>query len=184
MGQSPAQALRTRLTLASIIIAFLLFGLLQTMRAALTGGAELAGVDRLMTMHKISIIQSLPESYLNRIRGVEGVKVATSHDWFGGVYQDDRNQIAAFAVDVRSFFEVYPEYTLPPEQKEAWLKDRTGAIVGKMVAERFGWKVGDTIPMRSNILRRRTAATSGMKISASTTPTTATTRACTSITTT
>ena len=87
--------LRTGLTLASIIVAFLLFGLMQTLRVALTGSPELAGVDRLVTMHKIAIIQPLPESYLNRIRAVEGVKVATSLDWFGGVYQDDRNQIPA-----------------------------------------------------------------------------------------
>ncbi len=143
--------LRTGLTLASIIVAFLLFGLMQTLRVALTGSPELAGADRLMTMHKMAIIQPLPESYLNRIRAVEGVKVATSFDWFGGVFRDDRNQISTFAVEVESFFSVYPEYTLPPGQKEAWLKDRTGTIVGKMVAQRNGWKVGDTIPMRSNI---------------------------------
>ena len=143
--------LRTGLTLASIIVAFLLFGLMQTLRVALTGSPELAGADRLMTMHKMAIIQPLPESYLNRIRAVAGVKVATSMDWFGGVFRDDRNQISAFAVEVDTFFSVYPEYTLPPGQKEAWLKDRAGTIVGKMVAERNGWKVGDTIPMRSNI---------------------------------
>lgn len=143
--------LRTGLTLASIIVAFLLFGLMQTLRVALTGSPELAGADRLMTMHKMAIIQPLPESYLNRIRAVKGVKVATSFDWFGGVFREDRNQISAFAVEVDTFFSVYPEYTLPPQQKEAWLKDRAGTIVGKMVAQRNGWKVGDTIPMRSNI---------------------------------
>jgi putative ABC transport system permease protein len=143
--------LRTGLTLASIIVAFLLFGLMQTLRVALTGSPELAGADRLMTMHKMAIIQPLPQSYLNRIRSVEGVKVATSFDWFGGVYQDDRNQVPTFAVEVETFFDVYPEYALPPGQKEAWAKDRTGTIVGKMIAQRFGWKVGDTIPMRSNI---------------------------------
>lgn len=143
--------LRTGLTLASIIVAFLLFGLMQTLRVALTGSPDLAGVDRLITIHKIAIIQPLPAAYLNRIRAVDGVKVASSHDWFGGVYQDDRNQLPVIAVDVPTFFEVYSEYSLPPEQKEAWLKDRTGVIVGKLVAQRFGWKVGDTIPMRSNI---------------------------------
>jgi putative ABC transport system permease protein len=143
--------LRTGLTLASIIVAFLLFGLMQTLRVALTGNPELAGVDRLVTIHKIAIIQPLPESYLNRIRAVDGVKVACSHDWFGGVYQDDRNQLATIAVDVPTFFQVYSEYALPPEQKEAWARDRTGVIVGKLVAQRYGWKVGDTIPMRSNI---------------------------------
>src|SRR5687767_1920628 len=92
--------LRTGLTLASIIVAFLLFGLMQTLRVALTGSPDLAGVDRLITIHKIAIIQPLPAAYLNRIRAVEGVKVASSHDWFGGVYQDDRNQLPVIAVDV------------------------------------------------------------------------------------
>lgn len=143
--------LRTGLTLASIIVAFLLFGLMQTLRVALTGSPELAGVDRLVTIHKIAIVNPLPAAYLNRIRAVAGVKAATSHDWFGGMYQNDRNQLPVIAVDVPTFFQVYPEYSLPEEQKQAWLKDRTGVIVGKVVAERFGWKVGDTIPMQSNI---------------------------------
>lgn len=147
--------LRTSLTLASIIVAFLLFGLMQTMRVALTGSPELAGVDRLMTMHKVSIIQSMPLAYLNRIRGVEGVEAASSQDWFGGIYQEDRNQLPSFAVDVPTFLEVYGEYKLTPEQKETWLKDRTSAIVGTLVAQRFGWKVGDTIPLRSNIWTRK-----------------------------
>ena len=143
--------LRTWLTLASIVVAFLLFGILQTMRMALTGGAELAGADRLVTIHKVSLIQPLPESYLTRVRALDGVRVACSHDWFGGVYQEDRNQIVAIAVDQPTFFEVYSEYTLPEDQKKAWLAERTGAIVGSGLAERFGWKVGDTIPLRSNI---------------------------------
>jgi putative ABC transport system permease protein len=143
--------LRTWLTLASIVVAFLLFGILQTMRAALTGGADLAGVDRLMTTHKISLIQPLPQSYLTRVRGLDGVRVATSQDWFGGVYQDDRNQIVAIAVDAPSFLEVYPELKLKPEERSAWLHDRQGAIIGTLLAKRFGWKIGDTVPMRSNI---------------------------------
>ncbi|HKR34660.1 MAG TPA: ABC transporter permease [Steroidobacteraceae bacterium] len=143
--------LRTGLTLASIIVAFLLFGLMQTLRVALTGNPELAGVDRLVTIHKVAIIQPLPESYLAKVRGVDGVKVACSHDWFGGIYQNDRNQLAVIAVDVPTFFQVYAEYSLPPQQKAAWEQDRTAAIVGSAVAERFGWKIGDTVPMRSNI---------------------------------
>jgi putative ABC transport system permease protein len=150
---------RTALTLASIVIAFLLFGLLQTMSSALTGGADLAGVDRLMTIHKISLIQPLPSSYLNRIRGVEGVKIATSQDWFGGIYQEDRNQVAAFAVEPELFFEVYPEYSLPPEHKAAWLADRGGIIVGEDIAARFGWKVGQKIALRSNIFQNKNGTT-------------------------
>src|SRR5690606_17480358 len=142
--------LRTWLTLASIVVAFLLFGILQTMRMALTGGAELAGADRLVTIHKVSLIQPLPESYLTRVRALDGIRAACSPDWFGGVYQEDRNQAVAIAVDHPTFFEVYSEYTLPEDQKRAWLADRTGAIVGSALASRFGWKVGDSIPLRSN----------------------------------
>jgi putative ABC transport system permease protein len=147
--------LRTGLTLASIIVAFLLFGMMQTLRVALTGGAEVAGADRLVTIHKISIIQPLPESYLNRIRGVDGVRVACEHDWFGGIYQEDRNQLAAMGVDAACFFDLYTEYSLPEAHKQSWINDRTGAIVGKVIAERFGWKVGDTVPLRSNIWQQK-----------------------------
>ena len=143
--------LRTWLTLASIVVAFLLVGILQTMRLALTGGAELAGADRLVTIHKVSLIQPMPESYLTRVRALDGIRAACSHDWFGGVYQEDRNQVVAIAVDQETFFEVYSEYALPDDQKRAWLADRTGAIVGSALASRFGWKVGDSIPLRSNI---------------------------------
>ena len=151
---------RTLLTIASIVIAFLLFGLLHTMRAALTGGAELAGVDRLMTIHKVSLIQPLPESYLNKIRSVDGVKVASLQSWFGGIYQDDRNQIGALVVEPELFFEVYPEYSMPAEQKAAWFGDRTGIIVGKDIAERFGWKVGQKIALRSNIFKNKDGTSS------------------------
>lgn len=147
--------LRTSLTLASIIVAFLLFGLMQTLRVALTGSPELAGIDRLMTMHKTSFVQSLPLAYLNRIKSVDGVVTASSQDWFGGIYQEDRNQLPTFAVEADTFFQVYSEYKLKPEEQDAFLKDRTGAIVGPLVAQRFGWKVGDTIPLRSNIWTKK-----------------------------
>jgi putative ABC transport system permease protein len=146
--------LRTALTFASVVVAFLLFGLLKGVQYALTGGAELAGQDRLVTQHKISIIQSFPLSYLDRIRSLDGVRVATSQSWFGGIYQDDRNQMNAFATHAESFVEVYAEYGTA-EQKQAWLADRAGAFVGSQLAERFGWKEGDTVPVRSNIYSKR-----------------------------
>lgn len=151
--------LRTTLTLASIVIAFLLFGMLQTLNTALTGGSAMAGVDRLITMHKVSLIQPLPESYWNRIRSVEGVREASPQDWFGGLYQTDRNQIPAMAVDAPTFLDIYPEYKMPDEQRTAWLQERTGAIVGKVLADRFGWKVGDTIPLRSNLYTQKDGTT-------------------------
>jgi putative ABC transport system permease protein len=147
--------LRTSLTLASIVIAFLLFGMLRALQTALTGSADLAGVDRLITMHKVSFIQSLPLSYLNRIRGVEGVRAAGSSSWFGGIYQEDRNQLAVFATEPKNFFELYTEYDLPADQREAWFADRASAIVGFGLAEKFGWKVGQIIPVRSNIFTKK-----------------------------
>jgi putative ABC transport system permease protein len=147
--------LRTTLTLASIVIAFLLYGMLQTLTSALTGAVSLAGADRLISMNKVSLIQPLPIAYVNRIRAVKGVKEVNAQDWFGGIYQDDRNQIAAMAVEADTFTAVYPEYSMPQEQHADWLQDRTGAIVGKVLAERFGWKVGDTIPLRSNIFTQK-----------------------------
>jgi putative ABC transport system permease protein len=146
--------IRTSLTIASIIVAFLLFGLLKTMQNALELGADLAGVDRLATMHKMSLIQQFPFSYLNRIRGVDGVVAATPFVWMGGIYQDERNQIAAQATEAEAFLEVYSEYKLAPEQRADWLSDRASMIVGKSVAEKFGWKVGDIVPVRSSFYRK------------------------------
>ncbi len=146
--------IRTGLTIASIVVAFLLFGLFKTMQGALAIAADLAGIDRLATMHKMSLIQQFPLSYLNRIRGVDGVVAATSFIWFGGIYQDERNQLSALTTEPASFVDVYPEYALPPEQRADWIADRASMIVGRVVAERFGWQVGDTIPMRSSFYRK------------------------------
>jgi putative ABC transport system permease protein len=154
-GSLRRKPIRTGLTIASIIVAFLLFGLLKTMQGALAMGADLAGIDRLATMHKVSLIQQFPLSYLNRIRGVEGVVAATSFNWFGGIYQDERNQLSAMTTEPASFFEVYGEYAMPPEQRADWIADRASMVVGKTLAERYGWKVGDTIPVRSSFYRKR-----------------------------
>jgi putative ABC transport system permease protein len=145
---------RTGLTIASIVVAFLLFGLLKTMEGALALAAELAGIDRLATMHKVSLIQQFPVSYLNRIRSVDGVVAAAPFVWFGGVYQDERNQIAAQGTEPTTFFDVYPEYRLPPDQRAEWIRDRSSMIVGRILADRFGWKIGDTVPVRSSFYRK------------------------------
>ena len=146
--------LRTTLTMASIVVAFLLFGILEAMRFALTGFAQIAGQDRLITINKVSIIQNLPASYENKVRTVAGVGVTCSHNWFGGVYQEDRNQLGTIAVEKETFFDAYPELQVSDAEKKDWLADRTGALVGRDVAKRFGWKVGQVIPMRSNIFTR------------------------------
>ena len=142
---------RTIFTLLSIFIAFVLFGLLMTIRTAFTFGVEIAGLDRLVLIHKVSLIMPLPISYQGRLQAVPGVEVATHNTWFGGVYQDPANFFAQIAVEPEPFMKIYPEYRLPPEQMKAWLADRQGVIVGKDLAARFGWKVGDRIPIGATI---------------------------------
>ena len=146
--------LRTGFTLGSIVVAFLMFAVLGAMTRAFSAGADLAGVDRLLVIHKVSLVQPLPESYGTRIRQIDGVDKVSSATWFGGVYQDDRNQIPTFPVDGAVYLDIYPEYVVPPEGRQRWLADKRGAIVGRPIAEEFGWKVGDTVPVRSNIWRR------------------------------
>jgi putative ABC transport system permease protein len=146
--------IRTTLTIGSIIIAFLLFGLLKTLQGAFALGADLAGVDRLATTHKMSLIQPFPISYMNRIRAVDGVVAAAPFIWMGGIYQDERNQVPAQGTDPETFLTVYSEYKLSPEQRADWLSDRRSVIVGKSLAEQFNWKVGDTVPIRSSFFRK------------------------------
>src|SRR4030095_15602448 len=125
--------LRTGLTLASIVVAFLLFGLMQTLRVALTGSPEMAGVDRVITIHKVAVHHTHSLAALHSGRSLPGVKYATAQSWFGGIYQEDKNQLSALAIDVPSFFLVYNDYTLPPDQKKVFEQDRTAAIVGSAV---------------------------------------------------
>jgi putative ABC transport system permease protein len=143
--------LRTIFTLLSVFIAFILFGLLMTIRTAFTFGVDIAGVDRLVLIHKVSLIMPLPISYQSRLQNTPGVEIATHNSWFGGVYQDPSNFFAQIVVDPEPFMAVYPEYKLPPEQMTAWLADRQGAIVGVDLAKRFGFKVGDRIPIGGTI---------------------------------
>ncbi len=146
---------RTLFTLGAIFVAFVLFGLLMTIRTAFTFGVELAGQDRLVLIHKVSLIMPLPITYQQRIQSVEGVDLATHQSWFGGVYQDPSNFFAQIAVDPGDHLEMYPEYELPPEEVTAWLADRQGAIVGRVLADRFGWEVGDRIPLQATIWQPR-----------------------------
>ena len=143
--------IRTIFTLLSIFVAFLLFGLLMTIRTAFSFGVEIAGVDRLVLIHKVSLIMPLPVSYLDRLKNTEGVAAATHNTWFGGVYQDPSNFFAQIAVEPEAFMKLYPEYKVPPEAMKAWLADRQGVMVGKDLAKRFGWKVGDRVPIVGTI---------------------------------
>jgi putative ABC transport system permease protein len=147
---------RTIFTLLSVFVAFLLFGLLMTIRTAFSFGVEIAGLDRLVLIHKVSLIMPLPVSYLERLRATEGVALASHQTWFGGVYQDPANFFAQIAVEPETFLQIYPEFKVPPDQLKAWLADRQGVLVGVDLAKRFGWKIGDRIPIQGTIWQPKT----------------------------
>jgi putative ABC transport system permease protein len=146
--------LRTFFTLASIVVAFLLFGLAESLRYSLQSGVEVAGADRLLTMHKISFTMLLPQSYENRIRAIDGVTDVTPQTWFGAWFRDERNQIPTFPVKPEAFLRMYPEFVVPEEQRLAWIADRSGILIGRALADLTGWKVGDAVPLRSSIWRK------------------------------
>ncbi|HNQ25030.1 MAG TPA: ABC transporter permease [Phycisphaerae bacterium] len=144
--------LRTSLTLLSIFVAFLLFGLLCAIKEAFTAGITLAGVDRLIVRHKVSLIMDLPVTYGPRMERIPGVVSAVPFVWFNGIYQNEpKNFFATMAVPPAPFLDLYRECVLPEDQKQAWLNTRTGAIIGRTLAERFKWKIGDRIPLTSPI---------------------------------
>ena len=144
---------RTLFTVLSILVAFILFAYLAAVRVAFSLGVEVAGADRMITMHKVSFIQPLPEAYQGRIEAVEGVIDVTHASWFGGIYQDPQNFFAQFAVVPEDWLAMYPEYLLEDAEREAWLGNRAGAVVGRDLADRFGWQVGDRIPLQGTIYR-------------------------------
>ncbi|HEX6177308.1 MAG TPA: ABC transporter permease, partial [Thermoanaerobaculia bacterium] len=145
--------LRTLLTVLSIVVAFVLFGYLAAIRKAFDMGVSVAGQDRLVVRHKVSLIQLLPASYEADLEKIEGVKQATHSTWFGGIYQEPKNFFAQIAVDPAEHLEMYPEFLLPEDQKKAFINTRTAAIVGRVTAERFGFKVGQKIPLQATIWR-------------------------------
>ena len=150
---------RTLFTLLSIIVAFVLFSYLAAVRLAFSMGVEVAGADRLMLIHKVSFIQPLPESYQQRIEAASGITEVTHASWFGGIYQDVGNFFAQFAVEPEDWLSMYPEYELSDAERQAWSSNRTGAIAGRQLADRFGWKVGDRIPIQGTIYRTRSGPT-------------------------
>ena len=142
---------RTVLTLLSVMVAFMLFGLLQAVTTAFESGADSADAKRLLTTARYSIIELLPLSYLRRIEGVPGVVGAAHAEWFGAKYQNESNAFPVFAVDPARYLDMYPEFTVSPAEREAFVKTRTGAIAGRRLVERFGWKVGQKLPIASEI---------------------------------
>ncbi|MEO1766833.1 ABC transporter permease [Thiobacter aerophilum] len=143
--------LRSGLTLLGVTVAVLAFGLLQTVVGAWYAAAEATSMSRLVTRNAISLVFPLPLSYLQKIRAVPGVTQVSHSNWFGGVYVSERNFFPQFAVDAASYFRLYPEFIVQPAQMQAFLRDRQGAVVGRKLAQRFGWRLGDTVSLRGTI---------------------------------
>ena len=146
--------IRTIFTVLSILIAFVLFGVLMAIRAAFTMGVDVAGADRLMVIHKVSLIQPLPRSYLERLRATEGVTEVSHANWFGAYYQEPTNFIQNMAVDPETWLRMYPEFEVPDDQKKRWIANRGGAVIGADLAREWGWKIGDRVPLISPIYRK------------------------------
>jgi putative ABC transport system permease protein len=146
---------RTLFTLLSVVAAFLLFGLLDSVRSAFAGaGSSVAGLNRLVTISKISFTVQLPKSLLGRIQAVPGVADAAYANWFGGIYQDPKNFFANEAV-AGNFLDMYPEFEMPAAQRTAFRNTRTGAVVGEQLAQRFNWKIGDKVPLQATIFPQK-----------------------------
>ena len=142
--------LRTSLTLLSIVTAFLLFGLLQSINVLFNSGADFLGATRLITQARVSFTQPLPMRMRAEIEGVPGVAAVTQSQWFGGVWQG-KDQLIALAVDPLRFHQVYPEWDLPEAQWKQFADTRTAMVAGRLLANQYGWKVGQKIPISSNI---------------------------------
>jgi putative ABC transport system permease protein len=143
--------LRTGLTLLGLVVAVLAFGLLQTVVDAWYAGANAAAPNRLITRNSISLVFPMPLHYRDKIRAVPGVRGVAPFNWFGGYYQDPKNFFAQFGVDPVPFLAMYPEYRIPEDELRAFLRDQKGAIIGRKLADSFGFKVGDTVPLQGTI---------------------------------
>ena len=143
--------LRTGLTILGIAIAILAFGLLRTMVSAWYAGVEASSAGRLVTRNAISLIFPLPISYKDKIRQVSGVKIVSYGNWFGGLYIDEKNFFANFAVEPKSYLDLYPEFILSPDETASFLRDRKGFIAGQKLVDKYGWKMGTTVTLKGTI---------------------------------
>ncbi|HTY20493.1 MAG TPA: FtsX-like permease family protein [Geobacteraceae bacterium] len=143
--------LRTFLTVIGVAIAVLAFGMLRTLVGLWYLGVEHASATRLVTRNAISLVFPLPISYYDRIRQVAGVKSVSYGDWFGGIYIDEKHFFPNYAIEPRYYLDLYPEFIFPPEEKEAFVRDRKGCVVGRRLAVRYGWKIGDLITLKGTI---------------------------------
>lgn len=146
---------RTILTMLSVVVAFLLFGLLQGINQGMKHVFQSLNVDRLYVQSRFSESDSLPLAYLKQIQAVPGVRTVTHWSYFGGFYQDVQNSLPVFAIDASTQFDVYPKIKIPAEQIEAMKRIRTGAIIDKEIAAKYGWKIGDRIPLQTSIWTRK-----------------------------
>src|ERR1700733_2537269 len=145
---------RTTLTILSVIMAFLLFGLLQSLNSIFNAGADFVGATRLMTQARVSFTQALPLSMVPKLEAVPGVARVAYSQWFGGVWQEN-TQVFTFAVDPQRHHEVYPEWVMPEEQWQAFEHTRASMVAGKVLADKYGWKIGQKIPISSNIFPQK-----------------------------
>jgi len=142
---------RTLLTIGSFAVAVFLFSLLATIESSFNQGVEVAGADRLVVINKNSIIQPLPLAYMERILQVQGVKEATYAVWFNGIYQDEKNFFPQLAIDHTTYRRIFREFKLDETQWKAFSADREGCVVGRKLIQRFGWRLGDRIPIQGSI---------------------------------
>ena len=148
--------LRAALMIVSILIAFAIFGVLAAFYSGFTAGEDVAAADRLVVVNKINFTQSLPIAYYARVRAVQGIRQFTHANWFGGYYQDPKNVLVVFAVDPETYMDIYSrDFEISPEARAAFLRERTAALVGDTMARKWGWKVGDRVPVASNIFSQR-----------------------------
>lgn len=152
--------LRLILSCFAIFIAFFLFGVLGSIQKVFNADADISADNRLMVVNKINFTQPIPIAYVNKIRAIEGVKHVTHANWFGGYYKEQRNMVPSFAVDQNTYFDVYDNMVVDPAELEAWKNTRTGLMVGRVTANQWGWKVGDTLTLSSNIFSRKTGGQS------------------------
>jgi putative ABC transport system permease protein len=143
--------LRTFLTVLGVTIAILAFGLLRTVISAWYAGVEASSASRLVTRNAISLVFPLPLSYQEKIRQIEGVKGVSYGTWFGGIYIDEKNFFANYAMEPKTYLGMYPEIIIPPDQMAAFQRDRKGAVAGRKLIERFGWKIGDIVTLKGTI---------------------------------
>jgi putative ABC transport system permease protein len=142
--------LRTTLTIVGIVVAIAAFGMLRTIVDAWYAGANASSSARLVTRSSVSLVFSLPLSYAQKIRQIDGVDGVGWANWFGGIYINERNFFAQFAIS-EAYLDLYPEFLLPDDERRAYMADRLGAIAGRKLADKYGWKVGDQIPLRGTI---------------------------------